>query len=340
MRRAFLRPLLAAAAAIAAFSSAQAQTVLTVSSWVPASVPLSIAQKQWCDMLKTRTAGKMRCNILPRAVANPPGTYDAIKSGVADVSFAVPGYTPGRFALPQVAEFPFLGDSAESTSVAFSRIAGKYPQFAEELRDVHVLAFFTDAPGMLMNTKRSVTKLSELQGLKWRVSGGVINDVAAALGMNATLKPATDTYELLSSGVMDGTLFPADAVEPWKIDKLVKYATVVPGGFYNTSFVFIMNKARYEKLSADEKQAVDALSGETAARLFGKAWDVADQRGMGLMQNNGVQMTKADAAFIQDIRTRVEPVERQWVEKAKAKGLSDPAKVLQELRAEVNKAGQ
>lgn len=334
------RPLLVAAAAVAALSSAQAQTVLTVSSWVPASVPLSIAQKQWCELLKTHTDGKMRCNILPRAVANPPGTFDAIKSGVADVSFAVLGYTPGRFTLPQVAEFPFLGDSAESTSVAFSRIASKYPQFTEEMRDVHVLAFFTDAPGMLMNTKRPVTQLSELQGLKWRVGGGVISDVAAALGMNATLKPATDTYELLSSGVMDGTLFPADAVEPWKIDKLVKYATVVPGGLYNTSFVFIMNKARYEKLSAEEKKAVDGLSGETAARLFGKAWDIADARGMGLMQSNGVQITHADAAFIQDIQARVKPVERQWVDKAKAKGLGDPAKVLQELRAEVGKAGR
>jgi len=335
-----IRSLLAATATLAAFSSVQAETVLTVSSWVPASVPLSIAQKQWCEHLKARTEGKMRCNILPRAVANPPGTYDAIKSGIADVSFAVPGYTPGRFTLPQVAEFPFLGDSAESTSVALSRIASKHPQFAEEMRDVHVLAYFTDAPGMLMNTKRPVTKLSELQGLKWRVSGGVINEVAAALGMNATLKPATDTYELLSSGVMDGTLFPADAVEPWKIDKLVKFATVVPGGLYNTSFVFIMNKARYEKLSAQEKAAVDALSGEPAARLFGKAWDVADQRGMALMQSSGVQITQADAAFIQDIRTRVQPVEQQWVEKARAKGLSDPAKVLEALRAEVGKAGR
>src|SRR5690606_14974728 len=102
----------------------------------------------------------------------------------------------------------------------------------------------------------------------------------------------------------------------------------------------IMNKARYEKLSADEKKAIDALSGETAARLFGQAWDVADQRGMDLMKTNGVQITQADAAFIQDIRTRVLPVERQWIENAKAKGLSDPAKVLEALRAEVAKAGR
>jgi TRAP-type C4-dicarboxylate transport system substrate-binding protein len=338
--RAFVRPLIAAAAAMVAAIPVQAQTVLTVSSWVPATVPLSIVQKEWCELLQKNTSGKMRCNILPRAVANPPGTYDAIKSGVADISFAVPGYTPGRFVLPQIAEFPFLGDSAESMSVAYNRVATRHPQFAQELRDVHVLAYFTDAPGMLLNTKRPVTRLEELQGLKWRISGGVIGEVSQALGMNATLKPATDTYELLSSGVMDGTVFPADAVEPWKLEKLVKHATAIPGGLYNTSFVFIMNKARYDKLTPEEKKAVDAISGETAARMFGRGWDKADRRGIALMQANGVQTVKADAKFIADIKSRVAPVENNWVERAKAKGLADPAKVLSEFRTEVAKAAK
>jgi TRAP-type C4-dicarboxylate transport system substrate-binding protein len=332
--------LIAATAVAAAAFSAQAQTVLTVSSWVPSTVPLSIAQKEWCELLEKNTASRMRCNILPRAVANPPGTFDAIKAGIADVSFAVHGYTPGRFVFSQMAEFPFLGDSAEAMSVAFNRIATRYPQFGEEHRDVHVLSYFTDAPGMLLNTRRADTRLEELQGLKWRVGGGIINEVAEALGMNATLKPATDTYELLSGGVMDGTVFPADALEPWKLDKLVKHATIIPGGLYNTSFVFIMNKARYDKLKPEEQKAVDAVSGEAAARMFGRAWDKADRRGLALLQANGVQVTRADARFIGDIKSRVAPVESKWVQRARAKGLADPAKVISEFRAEVAKAAR
>jgi TRAP-type C4-dicarboxylate transport system substrate-binding protein len=324
----------------AAALPATAQTVLTVSSWVPATVPLSIAQKEWCSMLEQRTSGKMRCNHLPRAVAAPPTTYDAIKAGLADVSFMVHGYTPGRFVFPQLAEFPFLGDSAEAISVAYNRVAMKHPQFAEEHRDVHVLAYFTDAPGMLLNTKRPVARLEDLQGLKWRASGGIVNEIAPAIGMNATMKPATDTYELLSTGVMDGTLFPADAIEPWKLEKVVKYATVFPGGLYNTSFAFIMNKAAYGKLTADEKKAVDAVSGETAARLFGRGWDTADRRGMALMQANGIQLTRADAKFVSDIKSRVAPVEQKWIERAKAKGLADPARVLSEFRGEIAKAAR
>ena len=333
------RSLLSAAtlAVLAAAAPAGAQTVLTASSWVPPTHSLSIAQKEWCDLVEKNSAGKVKCNVLPRAVANPPGTYDAVKNGLADVSFTVHGYTPGRFVLTQLAEMPFLGDSAEPLSVAFNRVALKYPQFAQEHQGVHVLAFFTHGPGIVFNTKRPVTKLEDLQGLKWRVGGGMVNEISKVLGMNVTLKPATDSYELLSGGVMDGTLFPAESIESFKIDKIIKYATTFPGGLYNTSFVFMMNPGTYAKLGPAEKKAVDDASGEMAARIFGRNWDKVDRRAYGLMQANSVQVTKADARFVSDVKTKTSALEQKWVKDAEGKGLKDAAKVLAEFRSEIAK---
>ena len=74
---------LVATAACCAAGGASAQTVLTASSWVPPTHALSVAQKEWCDLVEKNSAGKVRCNILPRAVANPPGTFDAVKNGLA-----------------------------------------------------------------------------------------------------------------------------------------------------------------------------------------------------------------------------------------------------------------
>jgi TRAP-type transport system periplasmic protein len=333
------RPLLflAATAAFAA-GPANAQTVLTVSSWVSPTHALSMSQKEWCDLLEKNTSGKMKCNILPRGVVAPPGTFDAIKNGLADVSFAVHGYTPGRFVLTQMAEFPFLGNAAEQISVAFNKVAMKHPQFAAEHQGIKVLAYFTHGPGIVFNTKKPVTKLEDLQGLKWRVGGGMVNEIAKALGMNVTLKPAPDSYELLSGGVMDGTLFPAESVESFKIDKLIKYGTTFPGGLYNTSFVFMMNQGKYDKLSPDEKKAVDAISGESAARILGRNWDKADRRGIALLQANNAQMTKADAKFVADVKAKTAPLEQKWMKDAEAKGLNEAAKVLAEFRSEIAKA--
>jgi TRAP-type C4-dicarboxylate transport system substrate-binding protein len=326
-----------AASLLALTTGAQAQTVLTASSWVPPTHGLTLAQKEWCETVQAKTSNRVRCNILPRAVTPAPGTFDAVKNGLVDVSFTVHGYTPGRFVLTQMAELPFLGDRAEPISVAFHRVASKHPEFAAEHQGVKVLAYFTHGPGMVFNIKKPITRVEDLSGLKFRVGGGMVNEISKALDMNVTLKPAPDSYELLSSGVMDGTLFPAESTDSFKIDKIIKFATSFPGGLYNTSFVFMMNQAKYDKLAPEDKKVVDELSGEYVARLFGKAWDRVDETALANMQKNGVKMTKADNGFISGVTVRVSKLERDWAQASAAKGLKNPASVLSDFRSEIAK---
>ena len=327
-----------ALAAVVVPCAASAQTVaLTLSSWVPPAHTLTESQLEWCNMLEKKLPGKVKCNQLPRPVAAPPGTFDAVRNGLVDVSFTVQGYTPGRFVTTQVAEFPFLGDSAEATSVAFQRLYEKSPAMQDEHKGVKVLAVFTHGPGIVFNTKRPITSVADLSGLKFRVGGGMVNEISKALGMNVTLKPAPESYELLSSGVMDGTLFPAESVEGFKIDKVIKYATTFPGGLYNTAFVFMMNQAKYDSLPPDLKKAVDEQSGEFAARMLGKGWDRVDRRGMAFMQTAGVQFTKADPAFVKAVAEKTDPLVDSWAKAAAAKGMKDPKKALADLRAEIKK---
>jgi len=329
---------LAAAATVAGLAvPAHAQTVLTLSSWVPPAHTLTTTQIEWCNLLEQKVPGKIKCNVLPRAVSAAPGTFDAVRNGLADLSFTVHGYTPGRFATTQMVEFPFMGNSSEVTSVAFQRMYAKYPAFADEHKGVKVLAVFTHGPGIVFNTKKPITKAEDLQGMKFRVGGGMVNDISKAMGMNVTLKPAPESYELLSTGVMDGTLFPAESVEGFKIDKVIKYATTFPGGLYNTSFVMIMNQAKYDAMPADVKKAVDELSGEFAARMMGRGWDKVDRRGMAFMQAAGVQFNKADAAFVAAVKTKTAGLEDTWAKAAEAKGLKDAKKVLADYRAEITK---
>lgn len=331
------RVLLGLAALWTATAPAMAQTTLTLSSWVPPGHALTTTQIEWCEMLEQRVPGKIKCNALPRAVAAPPGTFDAVRNGLADISFAVHGYTPSRFVTPQLAEFPFLGNSSETVSVAFQRIYARNPAFAEEHKGVKVLSVFTHGPGIVFNTKRAITKVDDLSGLKFRVGGGMVNEIAKTLGMNVTLKPAPESYELLSTGVMDGTLFPAESAESFKIEKIIRYATTFPGGLYNTSFAFVMNQAKYDSLPPDVKKALDELSGEFLAHMVGRAWDKADRRGVALMQANGVEFTKADAAFVGAVKAKTGALEAAWIKAAEARGLKDAKKVLADFRAEIAK---
>ena len=323
--------------AVAAAASASAQTVFTASTWVPPTHTLSVAQKDWCDALEKESTGRMKCNILPKAVSAPPGTFDAVRDGLADISFTVDGYTPGRFVFTQMAEFPFLGDNSMATSVAYQRVYNKHFAPLGEHRGVKVLGVFTHGPGIIFNSKKPVNSIADGASLKWRIGGGNINELTKLMGWNTTLKPATEAFELLSTGVMDGTLFPDESVASFKLS-MIKHATIMPGGLYNTSFVFMMNPAKYNALSAQDKAVVDKLSGEYAARLFGADWDKVDDASInGAQKAQGVQRIKASDAFVAEVRSRQATLEDKWAAAAEGKGLKNAKEVLNEFRAEIAK---
>ncbi|MDP2986385.1 TRAP transporter substrate-binding protein [Hydrogenophaga sp.] len=333
------RPLFSIALSTTLLASglASAQTVLSASSWVPPTHTLSVAQKTWCDALEKESSGRMKCNILPKAVAAAPGTFDAVRDGLADISFTVDGYTPGRFINTQVAEFPFLGDSSLPTSVAYQRIYQKHFAPLGEHRGVKVLGVFTHGPGVIFNSKQPVTTAADAAKLKFRIGGGNINELSKLMGFNTTLKPAPESFELLSTGVMDGTFFPDESIVSFRLS-MIKHATTFPGGLYNTSFVFMMNPAKYNALSAQDKAVVDKLSGEYAARTFGEGWDKVDAASREVQKTQGVVRVQADPSFIQAVAAKQAELEDRWAAAAAAKGLKDPKAVLAEFREEIKTA--
>lgn len=316
---------------------AHAELVLTTSLFQPRGHAIVRAVEKWCDDVARGTDKRVRCNLLPKPVAAPPATFDAVRDGLADVSVGIHGYTPGRFTLTSIAEFPFLGDSAEATSVAYQRIFERRLARFDEHKGVRVLAVFTHGPGDIYITKRAVASIADLDGLKFRVGGGMVNDVAKAMGANVLLKPVTESYELMSSGVVDGNFLPAEAVVAHRLEGFVKYRTKIPGGLYNTSFAMVINEDAWKKMPAQDQAIVAKLSGEPLARSLGREWDAADRHGQEAMTQRGVAATPSPKAFVDDIKTRVQPLEQKWVDAAKGKGLTDAAAVLNEFRAEIAK---
>jgi TRAP-type transport system periplasmic protein len=221
--------------------------------------------------------------------------------------------------------------------VAYQRIYSKYFAPLGEHRGVKVLGVFTHGPGVIFNSKKPVLSSADAATLKWRIGGGNINELTKQMGWNTTLKPATEAFELLSTGVMDGTLFPDESVNAFKLS-MIKHATTFPGGLYNTSFVFMMNAAKYDALSSQDKAVVDKLSGEFAARTYGVNWEKADDASVnGAQKTQGVQRVKANEAFINEVKSKQAALEDKWAAAAEAKGLKNAKGVLAEFRAEIAK---
>ena len=334
-----LRPfalLAAALALIAGAPAASAQTVLTMSSWVPPTHSLTRdVLVVWSKEVEKATSGRVKFEMLPKHPSAPPGTFDAVRDGLVDVSFVTASYTPARHPLPLMAELPGAGATAEINSVAFSRIHWKYFQPANEYKGVKLLGVFTHGPGQMF-TKKAVTGIGDVQGLKIRTGGGIAEAVAKALGASAFVKPAPESYELLKGGVADGVFFPMESIVSFKLETVLEQATLFPGGMYSSAFGFFMNEDKWNKLPKQDQDAITKISGEHIARLAGRSWDEADVKGLDALKKSGVKIVNADAAFVAEVSKRSAPIVEDWIKKASAKGV-DAAKILAEFRAELKK---
>ena len=332
-----LKPLCAGLAFGLWMSGAAAQTTLTMSSWVGPNHPLTRdVLGGWAAAVDKATQGRVKLQMLPKHPSAAPGTFDAVRDGLVDVSYVTASYTPARHPLPLLAELPGAGATAEINSVAFSRIHWKYLQQANEYKGVKLLGVFTHGPGQMFTVKKAVTSVADLAGMKIRSGGGISEASAKALGASPLVKPAPESYELLSSGVADGTFFPSESIKSFNLDKVVKYATFFPGGFYSSSFGFFMNEEKWNNLSKQDQDAILSVSGEALARLAGQAWDAADKGGIEAMRAANVSITEASPAFVADVRKRTEPLVQEWIKSANAKGV-DGAKAYAEFHQELDK---
>lgn len=292
---------------LTAFGQSQA-TTLTMANWLPPSHPLvKNLMAPYAKKIAEVTNGSVTVNILNAPLGSPAAHFDFAVNGIADITFGVQGYTPGRFKTTNLVELPFLGNNAESVSVAYWRTYEAMLKKAGEYDQVKVLGLFSHGPGLVFTKGKDLTKTDALDGVKLRVGGGIVHEVVSALGGIPVEGPSSKSYELLSQGVANGILFPYESVAFFKLIPLLDQALVVPGGLYNTSFYIVMNKNKWNSLTPEQQQAIDKVSGEALARMAGKMWDKADAEGLAAMEGK-IKQVPATKEQMQVLKEKLQPV--------------------------------
>ncbi len=319
-----------AAAALSLGNVASAQTVLNISSWAPPTHHVnSLIWPTWGKWIETATQGRVKTKIEYK-LASPLKQFSLVRDGVADAAWIFHGYNT-RYVATQVVEMPNLGSSAEAASVAYWRVHEKYLYKANEHRGVKLVGLMSHGPAVIQ-TKKPIVRLSDLKGLKIRVPGGVGSLVGRALGVTAVKLPAPKVYEALSSGVADGIFMPVETQKSFRLKEVVRYVTVMPGGLYYGSFALIMGTAAFNKLSAQDRAAVDSVSGEKLSQYAGVQWDAGDNAGLAAARQAGTKFVNASADMKARYLQIMKPVEEAWIKKAGKKGFDGRA-ALADLRS-------
>jgi len=327
---------IALAGAALCVQSAAAQTVLKYSNWLPAGQAMRVEViEPWIAEIEKVTAGRVKVETLPKVVGTVPAQFDVARDGQADLVVFIPGYTPNRFDILEVIQLPFMSDNPETFAPVADRFYRNQLARYNEFKGVHPLSVYVVSPGQLFNNKRPLKTLADFKGLKMRSPQASATQALQLLGAVPVSKSVTETYELLSSGVLDGTFMPPESIPAFKLTDLVPYGTIVPGAIYNTVLVMGINEDKWKSLSAADRDAITKISGEVFARNVGRAYANGDKAAYETLRKAGKSVETLPAPTVAEMKKALQPIETEWMEKAKKKGVADPQKLIDQLRADL-----
>jgi len=293
-------------------------TKLTYSNFFPPGHIQSKLAEGWCKEVEKRTNGQVVVEYFPgQTLTKARQVYDGVVEGISDVGFSVLAYTRGRFPVISAVDLP-LGYT--NGTVATKVVNAVYEKFQpKELMDTKVMYLHAHGPGLIHTKGKAVRKMEDMKGLKFR-GHGTSALVVKALGGTPVPKPMPETYQMLQKGVVEGAVYPFEANKGWKLGEVTDYCTADFSAAYTTSFFVVMNKDKWNSLSADNQKIIEQINMEWIVK-HGEAWDASDAEGIVFFLNQGGQIIGLDAKEAARWKEAVAPIIDDYVKKTNAKGL-------------------
>jgi tripartite ATP-independent transporter DctP family solute receptor len=218
----------------------------------------------------------------------------ALRTGALDMSANSQGAVAN--AVPEYAAFgmPF---AFASPAAAFKLLDGA---LGRELADksaekgMILLGTWDNGIRQMTNSKRPITKVEDVKGLKMRVPpDATLVDIMTALGAESQQIKFAELYVALQQGVVDGQENPLVNIHASKLYEVQKHLALTNHQFQMTPF--LMSKRTWDKLSDTDKRAVQEAAAEATA-LQRKLSAEADEKLLADLKAKGVQVTTVDKA--------------------------------------------
>lgn len=249
---------------------------------------------------------------------SPPGAFKRVVNGIADVEFAMQGYTSTVFPRTLLVEIPLQWGSPTEATKALWRIFDKH--LAREYKRVKVLAMWvTDTPTVMTN--KIVRVPDDLKGLKLRTPSHNQAAIIKGLGAIPVAMPMTQTYGAIEKGVVDGAIVGISVVNSFKLAEVVKnYIVDLPMGY--SPQMIAMNRKVYDSLTAAQKAVIDRHSGLELSLKGARLYEKAREGGLRTVNKRAdTKITKLTAAERKVWVARLRTITDQWVKDFEKQGL-------------------
>jgi tripartite ATP-independent transporter DctP family solute receptor len=311
---------LAAAALFAASmtGAAAAQTVLRSSDTHPDGYPTVEAVKYFGELVKERTGGRYAVEVFHSAqLGEEKDTIEQTQTGVIDLNRVSMGPFNGIVPETAVPSLPYMFRSVEHMRHVMDGPIGDEILKAFETHDLVGLAFYDSGARSFYNTKKDITSIADLKGMKFRViQSDVFVDMVNALGANATPMAYGEVYSALETGVIDGAENNWPSFESAKHYEVAKHYTVDQHQIVPE--VLVMAKPSWDKLSPEDQAIVKQAAKDSVVKMR-ELWDAQEKKSRDIVEKAGVKVSEIDK---QPLIDAMKPVYDKYLKTPELKDLA------------------
>jgi tripartite ATP-independent transporter DctP family solute receptor len=307
MKRLFLKTL-AAAVAVACMGVAHAQTkTIKFANQNAKGHPVVLGMEKFAEIVEKNSGGKLKVNVFPGgALGSDQANVSALQGGTLEMASMNSGIFASLVKDFEVYDFPFLFGNVKEADAVVDGPVGKQLHAKLEDKGIVGLGYYELGFRNITNSKRPITKVEDIAGLKLRVIPNPINvDWVKALDANPTPLPFPEVYAALEQKAVDGQENPVATIRGAKLYEVQKYLTLT-NHQYNPQSV-VISKKFWDGLSADEKKIIQDAAAESAKfqreQSRSAAASILDE-----LKKNGMQVTELAPAEVAKLREKMKPV--------------------------------
>ncbi|GKY89929.1 TRAP transporter substrate-binding protein [Sinisalibacter aestuarii] len=315
----FMKKLLAPVAfAVLGASAAQAEE-LKLADFLPATHPFQ--EKVWAvfaNDVAERTNGEVTIRVYPGGELGPGPVeqYNRVVDGLAELAYALPGYTASNFPKLLLTELPGVITEETGTKAVLDNI----DMLDEEFRRAQLIGYWSNGANLLFTAEKPVRSLEDIKGLKLRVPSRNAGLMVESWGATPVSMPVSEIYNSMQTGVIDGAMIDGTATFVFKLAEVTKYITTGMDSSIS-SFFLIMNKDAFADLTEEQQQAM--LDAGRDLSFLANAQQLSDvEKGLEMFGNTeGKELIELSPEAVAEFNAASAPVLDAAIADAESQGI-------------------
>lgn len=290
------------------------------------------AAKFFSEDLAKRTGGKLKAKGFASAsLGNDNQMQNALIGGAQEMTVVSTATLVGIEDSFGIYDLPFMFRTEQEADAILDGSFGKTLASKLAAKGLVGLVYWENGFRNLTNSKRPITKMEDLQGVKLRVmQNPVYIDMFNGFGANAIPLAYAELFTALESHTVDGQENPINTIQSGKFYEVQKYLSITKHVY--SPWIMLASKKWWDGLSANEKKAIQESA--VASRDFErKDSRYAGMKALDTLKQKGMQVTVISSKELD----RMQDAARPAIAKFAANGHADLVKELQAELVKVRK---